>query len=75
MCWPKVPDVSREELVEIVRRIQAMDDDRHYYLLVLKTNTVRPGVSDLIYWPPPHLVDASAEDIVDEALRYRPTAL
>ncbi|GAA1577566.1 hypothetical protein GCM10009827_119220 [Dactylosporangium maewongense] len=76
-AWPKVPDVSREELVEIVRRIQiqAMDDDRDYYLLVLETNTVRPGVSDLIHWPPPHLVGASAEAIVDEALRYRPTAL
>src|SRR4051812_21161428 len=30
-AWPKVPDVSRDELVEIVRRIQAMDDDMHYY--------------------------------------------
>ncbi|MEU7876377.1 hypothetical protein [Dactylosporangium sp. NPDC049140] len=74
-AWPKVPDVNRDELVEIVRRIQAMDNDMDYYLLVLETNTVRPGVSDLIYWPPPHLVDASAEAIVDEALRYRPTAL
>lgn len=73
--WPKVPDVSREDLVEIVRRIQARDDDIHYYLLLLETNTVRPGVSDLISWPPPELVDASAEAIVDEALRYRPMAL
>ncbi|MFF5233216.1 hypothetical protein [Dactylosporangium sp. NPDC000521] len=74
-AWPKVPDVSREELVEIVRRIQSMDADTNYYLLLLETNTVRPGVSDLIHWPPPELVDAPPEAIVDEALRYRPVAL
>lgn len=67
-AYPKVPDISREELIEIVRRIQAIDDDTDYYLLLLETNTIRPGVSDLIHWPPPELVDASAEAIVDEAL-------
>jgi hypothetical protein len=74
-AWPRVSDVTRDELVEIVRRIQAMGDDAHYYLLVLETNTVRPGVSDLIYRPPPELMNASAEAIIDAALRYQPIAL
>lgn len=74
-AWPKVADTTREELVEIVRRIQAVDDDIDYYLLLLRTNVVHPGVSDLIFWPPPELVGASAEAIVDAALSYKLIAL
>ncbi|MFC5833794.1 hypothetical protein [Nonomuraea insulae] len=44
----KVPDITREELAEIVRRIMQAD---------------------------PELQDATAEEIVDAALSYRPIAL
>src|SRR5262249_3971623 len=60
---PRVPDVTREELVEIVRRIRAcLPPDQDWYLRVLETNTSHPAVSDLIFWPPPELESASAEE-------------
>jgi hypothetical protein len=74
--YPRVPDVTRDELVEIVRRIQTcLPPDQDWYLLVLKTNTSHPAVSDLIFRSPPELEPASAEEIVDAILVYRPVAL
>ncbi|MER7282248.1 hypothetical protein ABT369_48245 [Dactylosporangium sp. NPDC000244] len=66
---PKVPDISRAELVEIVRRMRVVGRDQDYYMLVLETNTVRPGAAALA------LGDEPAEAVVDEILRYRPIAL
>ncbi|MBC6461151.1 hypothetical protein, partial [Actinomadura sp. HBU206391] len=51
-AYPRVPDITRDELVEIVRRIQAADPDMGYFLLLLEVNVTYPAVSDLIYWPP-----------------------
>jgi hypothetical protein len=66
---PRVADVTRAELVEIVRRL--MSDagcDAGYYVLLFATNVPRPGAGD----PLPHLADclqnASAAELVDEAL-------
>ncbi|MET7395503.1 bacteriocin immunity protein [Dactylosporangium sp. NPDC005572] len=73
--WPKVENVTREELIEIVRRIQAADDDTDYYVLLLHTNVLHPRVTSLIFYPPPELANATPEDIVDAALSYRPIAL
>jgi hypothetical protein len=72
---PRVPDITRDELAEIVRRLQAGDAETDYYLLLLEANMPHPRVSDLIYWPPTELSDASAERIVDVALSHRPIAL
>ena len=36
---------------------------------------LHPRVTDLIFYPPPELVNASPETIVDVALSYRPIAL
>ncbi|MEV4624521.1 bacteriocin immunity protein [Asanoa sp. NPDC049573] len=72
---PKVPDITRDELVEIVRRILDAEADADYYVLLLKTNVQHPRVEDLIFWPPPELVDAPPERIIDAALSYRPVAL
>jgi hypothetical protein len=73
---PRVPDITRDELVEIVRRIRTcLPPDQDWYLLVLETNTSHPTVSDLIFWPPPELESASAEEIVDAILSCRPIAL
>src|SRR5262249_44745721 len=73
-AWPKVANVSRDELVEIVRRVQVDHDDSDYYLLLLSANVAHPRITDLIFYPPAELVDASAETIVDAALSYRPIA-
>ena len=70
---PKVANVTRDELIEIVRRIQAADDDIDYYVLLLDTNVLHPRVTDLIFWPPPELVNASPGAIVDAALSFRPS--
>ncbi|MFC6022089.1 hypothetical protein ACFP2T_38745 [Plantactinospora solaniradicis] len=72
---PKVANVTRDELIEIVGRIQAVDDDIDYYVLLLETNVAHPRVTELIFWPPPELVNASPETIVDAALAYQPISL
>ncbi|MEV0709785.1 hypothetical protein [Nocardia aurea] len=72
---PRVPDITRDELVEIVRRIRAADPDADYYLLLFRTNVPHPAPTDLIYHPPADLRDATAEQIADAALAYRPIAL
>ncbi|MFJ4192238.1 hypothetical protein [Kitasatospora sp. NPDC089509] len=72
---PRIADVTTDELVEIVRRILAGDPETDYYLRLLEANVTDPRVSDLIFHPPAGLRDASAEQIVAEALRYRPIAL
>jgi hypothetical protein len=72
---PRVNDITRDELVEIVRRIQAADPETNYYLRLLDANVARPDVGGLIFYPPAELRNASAEQIVDTALAYRPIAL
>lgn len=72
---PRVANVTRDELVEIVRRIQAAGDDLDYYVRLLQANVVHPGITDLILWPPLEMIDASPEPIVDTALSYQPIAL
>lgn len=69
---PRVLDITRDELAEIVRRIMAVDPDSDYYLRLFETNVPHPHASDLIYWPPAELREASAEQIVDAALDWRP---
>jgi hypothetical protein len=76
-CVPspvRLRDVTREQLVEIVRHILA-DPTDDWYIAAFERNTVMPGASDLIFYPPPELRDATAEEIVDAALAYRPIAL
>jgi hypothetical protein len=51
-----------------------VDEDTDYYELLLRANVVHPRVTDLIFFPPPELADASPEAIIDEAQSYRPTA-
>lgn len=55
-------------MIEVVHRVLSGGPDVGYYILVFEA----PRVSDLFYWPPPDLVNATSEDIVDAALRYRP---
>lgn len=70
-----VADISRDELVEIVRRLLTASPASDYYLRLLEANVSHPRVSDLIFHPSDDLKDGSAEQIVDEALKHRPIAL
>ncbi|MFJ9820367.1 bacteriocin immunity protein [Streptomyces sp. NPDC101151] len=72
---PRVLDVTRDELAEIVRRIMHADPDTDHYLLVLKANVAHPRASDLLFHPPAHLADAAPERIVEELQAHRPFAL
>jgi hypothetical protein len=74
-AWPSVPDITREELVEIVSRILAEDPEAEYYLRLLRANVSHPEVYGLIFRPSPELEGASPEEIVEAALSYRPVAL
>lgn len=72
---PRVADITRDELVEIVRRLLAADPEGDYYLRLLEANVPHPGVSDLVFHPSGGIQHASAEKIVNAALNYRPIAL
>ncbi|KUL47041.1 hypothetical protein [Streptomyces regalis] len=73
-AYPRVPDITRDELVAIVRRVLEFGPDDDYHLLLFETNVVHPAASGLIFHPPAGLEDASAEQIVDAALAHRPIA-
>ncbi|XVU23193.1 hypothetical protein ACQPZJ_38935 [Actinoplanes sp. CA-054009] len=65
---PRVPDVTRDELIEVARRIVEGDiADQAYYLRLLEANVAHPRVSELIFFR-----DLPPEHVVDEALSYRP---
>ncbi|MEU0431543.1 hypothetical protein [Streptomyces sp. NPDC006290] len=70
-----VADIARDELVEIVRRLLKADPESDYYLRLLEANISHPRLSHLGFHRLHNLRAASAEQIVDEALKYRPIAL
>ncbi|MFI0899086.1 bacteriocin immunity protein [Streptomyces sp. NPDC020983] len=72
---PANADITRDELVEIVRRLLTASEESGYYLRLLEANVSHPRVSDLIFHPSDIHQDPSPEQIVDEALKYRPIAL
>ncbi|WP_457033310.1 hypothetical protein [Kitasatospora sp. P5_F3] len=72
---PRICDISRDELAEIVRRVLAADPESDYYLRLLEANVSHPRVTDLIFHPPAELRGASREQIVGAALSYRPIPL
>ncbi|MFF4456502.1 hypothetical protein [Streptomyces goshikiensis] len=72
---PRVADITRAELAEIVRRVRAAGPDGAYYLRLLEVNVVHPRVGDLLFHPSDELQDASAEEVVEAGMRYRPIAL
>lgn len=73
-----VPDVSRDELIEIVRRIsvgEGAESDTHFYVGLLQANLPGVQISDLIFYPELFFNDKSyahremtPEEIVDAAL-------
>jgi hypothetical protein len=72
-------EMSRADAVALVQRIMqadyASDDEADSWLDTLDRSLACPSgyVSDLIFWPPER--ELSADEVVDQALRYRPIAL
>src|SRR5262249_35250889 len=80
----RVPDVTRDELVEVVRRAMPQNGNPDYeaYMAILDANVPLPGASNLIFYPldydsatnswgggrPMGEYDPSPEQIVDWAL-------
>jgi hypothetical protein len=73
---PRVPDITRDELVEIARRILDGDLDADYYVLLLMSNVPNPHVLEVVFGrPSEELEGAGLVERVDAALAYRPIAL
>ncbi|WP_069164452.1 hypothetical protein [Nocardia altamirensis] len=70
-----MPDITRDELIEIIGRVMVGDSNTDYFLRLLNANMSYPAITDLIFHPPPESRDASAEQIVDIALSHRPIAM
>lgn len=73
-----VEKLTRAEMIALVERIMRPgfpeeEDAAAHDALVRGTGN--PHVFDLIFHPAPGREDRSAEEIVDEALSYRPLAL
>ncbi|MFJ6919456.1 e9imm peptide [Streptomyces sp. NPDC101133] len=72
-------EMSRAEAVVLVQRIMdvnyASDDEADAWLDKLDRALACPSghVRDLIFWPPER--ELSADEVVDQALAYRPVAL
>jgi hypothetical protein len=81
----KVESVTRDELIEIIRRamLTSGDPDYFYYMEVFDANVPMPKAAMLIYYPPEgselgrHIgsYDPTPEEIVDQALAWRPIIL
>jgi len=69
--------MTRQELIEVARGLLAASESEAEFdrlLDVLERNVPHPTVSDLIFHPPDG-IELSAEEVVDSALAYVPTAL
>ncbi|MGW2785963.1 e9imm peptide [Streptomyces populi] len=72
-------EMSRAEAIALVQRIMqadyCSDDEMDDWLGRLGRALACPSghVSDLIFWPPER--ELSADEVVDQALAYRPIAL
>ncbi|MFG3283211.1 hypothetical protein [Streptomyces sp. NPDC048111] len=70
-----VAGIARDELIEIVRRLLTASPESDFYLRLLEANVPHPRLRDLIFHSSTVVEDASAEWIVDEALKHRSIAL
>ncbi len=72
--------MTREELIDLVRRIQAAEgeseEEADRLVELFEANVPHPGAADLIfYWDDHFDHDPRAEEVVDRALSYRPIEL
>jgi hypothetical protein len=71
------PDLTREEMVEIVSRVMISGDEHDFYLELFEVNCKHPSGSDLIFWSNlvpelPQDREPTAEEITDCALNWEP---
>lgn len=67
--------LNREQLIELVQRImdgEGSENEQDEWLELLGQQVSHPEVSNLIFWDEREL---TAEQVVDEALNYRPILL
>lgn len=70
-----VQALSREDLVELVRKImnvEGTEEEIDGMIELLKTNVPHPEVSDLIFW---NEDDLTPEQVVEQALNHKPVQL
>lgn len=72
--------LSKHELIALVTKLlraEGSDDEIHQWLELVERNVPHPEVQNLIYWSNRYgLGDSpSAEDIVEQALSYKPIIL
>ena len=73
----KVDDITKEELIEIVKRTYGKEYEEwehNYYLRLFEVNIPHPGGSDLIFWPEDNQ-NPTPEEIVNKALSYKRIAV
>ena len=85
LCEPaarKIPDITYEELLELVTRVSGAagaEHELHFWLRLLEANLPDPRLSDLIFWPDEYFGDGgssrelSPKEILDIALAANPT--
>ncbi|WP_394795372.1 hypothetical protein [Armatimonas sp.] len=75
--WSLVPeDLTREEMLEMIRRFSDIDEfSQHYWLECLTKNTKNPDFSNLLFWPNIYFgdeeklhIEMTAEEILETAL-------
>jgi hypothetical protein len=69
-----VPDLSREEMAEIVSRVKGPGADRDFYLGLFGVNCRHSSGTDLIFWPDlvpelPQGREPTAKEIAELAMR------
>jgi len=70
-----VQQLSKEDLIELVRKImnvEGTEEEIDDMIDILKSSVPHPEVSDLIYW---NENDLTPEQIVEQALNYKPIQL
>ncbi|MFD8596756.1 hypothetical protein ACFV1L_17310 [Kitasatospora sp. NPDC059646] len=69
---PQIGRVSRDELVELVRRALEAGPDADWYLRVVQAAVTHPAVTDVLFWGP---AGATPEEMAAELAAHRPIAL
>jgi len=73
MCY--MISKTRDELIQMVQQLidaTLPEDEEDALVEELKNSVLHPRVTDLIYYSDPEL---TAEEVVDQALAYRPVEL
>ncbi len=70
------PNLTRGEMIEIVKRVMALTANYDFFLELFLVNCKHPSMTDLIYWPNlvpelPQDREPTAEEIADLAMRGR----